>query len=344
MPKPDPTPAWVKIARLSAELPPAAPVEPPAEVGTPDQQADFARGATLQRDGDQRAVDAFRQLADAPEPGVASAARMRLGEALLAAGRPAEALSPLAGLGPNAEFLMGRALRQLGRCSDALAHYEAFVGQNPGPLAAQGQAAIAECLQDLGRFDEAIAQLAQASQTSELPRLEMLDLRERLALARARAGDLDRARADYEALLAGARTNSYRAELNYYLGVLAPDPASAASRLRAALQTDPRGRAAQAALDELVALRDPAAASFEAGDARFEQSRRIPATAALPRRCTDGACRWCGSARIAPASTCSSRWPSVFPLGPTRPTVCSGVAASARAWLIWTAQPPRMQG
>src|SRR5262249_34707979 len=56
-------------------------------------------------------------------------------------------------------------------------------------------------------------------------------------------------------------------------GVLAPDPATSSSRLRTTLQTDSRSHAGQAALDELVALGDPFAASFEAGEARFEQSR-----------------------------------------------------------------------
>src|SRR5262249_44694785 len=49
---------------------------------------------------------------------------------------------------------------------------------------------------------------------------------------------------------------------------------------RAALQLDPKSRGAQAALDELVALHDPAALSFDAGDARFAQNRYREALAA----------------------------------------------------------------
>jgi soluble lytic murein transglycosylase len=110
--------------------------------------------------------------------------------------------------------------------------------------------------------------------------LQTLDFRERLAVMRLRAGDTDGARGEYQALLSIARSSSYRAQLNYNLGVLAQDPATAASYFRTALQLDPKSRGAQAALDELVALHDPAALSFEAADARFAQNRYREALAA----------------------------------------------------------------
>jgi soluble lytic murein transglycosylase len=122
--------------------------------------------------------------------------------------------------------------------------------------------------------------LEQAAAQTDVARLQSLDFRERLALMRLRAGDVDGARADYQALLDGARTASYRAELNYYLGVLAADPTTAAASFRAALQLDPKSRGGQAALDELVASHDPAALSFEAADARFAQNRYREALAA----------------------------------------------------------------
>ncbi len=81
-------------------------------------------------------------------------------------------------------------------------------------------------------------------------------------------------------MLASARSTSYRAELNYDLGVLASDAGTAAAHFRSAVQLDPKSRAAQAALDELVALHDPFALSFEAGDTRFEQNRYREALAA----------------------------------------------------------------
>src|SRR5205823_9289399 len=72
----------------------------------------------------------------------------------------------------------------------------------------------------------------------------------------------------------------YQSELNYYLGVLAPDATTAAGFFRSAVQLDSKGRPAQAALDELVAMHDPFALSFEAGDTRFSTNRYREALAA----------------------------------------------------------------
>jgi soluble lytic murein transglycosylase len=179
-----------------------------------------------------------------------------------------------------ATFLAGRALANLRRCGEALAYFEGFGAVASGALAAQAQVAQAACLQDLGRPIEAVGLLQRAAATPDLARLQTLDLREKLALARVRAGDVEGARADYAALLGSARSTSYRAELNYDLGVLAPDTVTSASYFRSSVQLDPKSRAAQAALDELVALQDPFALSFEAGDTRFEQNRYREALAA----------------------------------------------------------------
>src|SRR5205085_3540159 len=79
--KPEPTPAWIKISRLAGDVPPEAPVSPAASFGSQDQQAAFARGATLQRDGDyDGAAAVFGDLASAPAPDVAFEARLRLGQ------------------------------------------------------------------------------------------------------------------------------------------------------------------------------------------------------------------------------------------------------------------------
>jgi soluble lytic murein transglycosylase len=224
--------------------------------------------------------------AQSPDPSQAAEANLRLGQALLGAGRPAEALAALqsaATVQPGASaaiFLTGRALATLGRCTEALPYFERFGAAASGVLAAQAQAAQAACLQDLGRPADAVGLLQQAAAAPDVARLQTLDFREKLALARLRAGDTDGARADYAALLASARSTSYRAELNYDLGVLAADAATAAGYFRSSVQLDPKSRAAQAALDELVALHDPFALSFEAGDTRFEQNRYREALAA----------------------------------------------------------------
>jgi soluble lytic murein transglycosylase len=285
VPTPEPTPAWIKISRLAGDVPPEAPISEAAQVGTEDQQAGFARGATMQRDGDlDGAIGAFRDLATSGRPEVANAARSRLGQALIGAHRPAEALEPLqaaaAQPGFVASYLLGRALADMGRCQEALARFAAFEATNPGPLAAQALVARASCLADLGHAADGVPLLEQAAAQPDVARLQTIDFRERLALMRLRAGDVDGARADYQSLLDGARSTSYRAELNYFLGVLAADPASAAPYFRTALQLDPKSRGAQGALDELVARHDDAALSFEAGDARFAQNRYREALAA----------------------------------------------------------------
>ncbi|MCA1644853.1 MAG: transglycosylase SLT domain-containing protein [Chloroflexi bacterium] len=292
--KPEPIAAWIKIARVTGDVPPDAPQSPPIPPGSGSggARATLARATTLQRDGDyDGAAEGFRAAASSADPDLARAANLGLGEALLGAGRPAEALPTLesvesaqSGATP-ATFLTGRALANLGRCNDAIAHFERFAAapaMTGSVLGAQAQAAAASCLQDLGRPADAVSLLQQATGVSDVARLQALDFREKLALARVRAGDVEGARADYAALLSNARSSSYRAELNYDLGVLVveTDPATAVSHFRASVQLDPKSRAAQVALDELVALRDPAAQSYEAGDTRFEQNRYREALAA----------------------------------------------------------------
>jgi soluble lytic murein transglycosylase len=283
---PEPTAAWIKVARLAGDVPPDAPLSPPVSVGSAEQQAAFARSATLQRDGDyEGAAATFTDLVTNGTPDVALEARLRLGQSLIGAHRPADALEPLQSAastrpGGLATFLVGRALAELGRCQDAVDQFAAFASANPGPLAAQAEVAQANCLADLGRPSEGVALAEHAAATQGVSRLQTLDFREKLALARVRAGDTDGARAEYQSLLAIARSGSYRSQLNYYLGVLASEPSTAAGSFRTAVQLDPKGRAAQAALDELVALHDPFALSFEAGDTRFEQNRYREALAA----------------------------------------------------------------
>jgi soluble lytic murein transglycosylase len=287
--KPEPTAAWIKIARLAGDVPPDAPLSPAIQVGPAEVQAALARGTTLQRDGDYAAAaEVFRGAAASPDPAVAAEANLRLGQALLADGRPVDALLPLQSAEPSqpgaspATFLTGHALASLGRCGEALAYFERFAAAAAGGLGAQAQVAQAGCLQELGRPADAVGLLQQASAVADVSRLQTLDFREKLALGRLRAGDVKGAPAEYTALLSSARSTSYQAELNYDLGVLAiaGDASSAASHFRSSVQLDPKSRAAQAALDELVAMQDPFAVSFEAGDTRFEQNRYREALAA----------------------------------------------------------------
>jgi soluble lytic murein transglycosylase len=286
--KPDPTAAWIKISHLAGDVPADAPLSavPTPEPGTADQQAMFVRGATLQRDGDYPgAAAAYAELVSVSAPDVALEARLRLGQSLIAAHRPADALEPLQAVvlaqpGSTARFLIGRALADLGRCQDAVSEFDAFATASPEPLAAHARLAQASCLAELGRPSEAVQLLEPLPSIADISRLQSLDFREKLALMRVRAGDVQGARTEYQSLLSIARSHGYRSELSYYLGVLAPDSSTAAGYFRDAVQLDQKGSAAQAALDELVELRDPFALSFEAGETRFAQNRYREALAA----------------------------------------------------------------
>jgi soluble lytic murein transglycosylase-like protein/TolA-binding protein len=285
LPKPEPTAAWIKIARLAGDAPELPPLLA-EDIANPEASEAFQRGTAQIRDGNyDAAIATFRDAVTNADPQQVAAAQLRLGQALIGAGRPKEALTPLQAAdaqqpGQAATFLLGKALASLNRCADAGVAFDRFASSNPGPLAAQAQVAEAACLQSTGRAGDAAPLLEQAAQTQDLPRLEQLDLRERLALARLRAGDADGATADYASLLSQARTSSYRSELNYDLGVIATDPATAIAYFKQAVQLDPKGRAARAALDELVARQDPSATSLDAADTRFEQSRYLEALAA----------------------------------------------------------------
>src|SRR5258708_29928201 len=75
--KPEPTAAWIKIARLAGDVPPDAPLSPPLS------EPSLAGGMTLQRDGDyDAAADIFRAPAQSPDAILAAEANLRLGQAL----------------------------------------------------------------------------------------------------------------------------------------------------------------------------------------------------------------------------------------------------------------------
>src|SRR5262249_53389790 len=150
-------------------------------VGTVEQQAAFERGTTMQRDGDYAGAAAvFGDLASASAPNVAFEARLRLGQSLIAARRPGDALAPLGAAdaaqpGSPATFLLGRALAARGRCREAIPDFEAYLAANPGPLGAQAKVAEASCLADLGRPSDGVPLLEQAAATTDLARLQTLD-------------------------------------------------------------------------------------------------------------------------------------------------------------------------
>ena len=121
-----------------------------------------------------------------------TAATLLLGEALLAAGRHAEALDVVGKMGaadlPAAELLMAHILAGSGLWADALRLYERLAkGGDAPPVAKLG---LAESLNATGRADDAIAVLAAYVRAN--PRAVTAQLRLAGLLAEARRGDAAR--------------------------------------------------------------------------------------------------------------------------------------------------------
>ncbi len=92
------------------------------------------------------------------------AAKAKLGEALVAANQPEEALKilsePSVAGSPGADFFRAQALAALSLWSEALPLYEAVARDNASPFRAEALYGQAESLRALSRFDEALQVLA----------------------------------------------------------------------------------------------------------------------------------------------------------------------------------------
>ncbi len=134
-------------------------------------------------------------LAQHPKPVEAAVAKARLGEALVRAGRPGEALPVLADLGltksPEARFWRAQALAGLGRWTEARLAYEHAAALAEGPLRSDALFGKAEALRALGEQEEALRVLttlrddARWSVRASLGRADLL-------LARGEIGEADR--------------------------------------------------------------------------------------------------------------------------------------------------------
>jgi tetratricopeptide (TPR) repeat protein len=110
------------------------------------------------------AIAAYRAAIDAEPAGVD--ARVRLAQILIASGRAAEALEPLAAaaaIAPHEPFLprkLGNVLESIGRHAEALEAYDAGLARHPDDLGLR--AGRWSCLNQLRRLDELLAEAERA--------------------------------------------------------------------------------------------------------------------------------------------------------------------------------------
>lgn len=124
------------------------------------------------------AVEKFKRIlaGDLP-PGQRAAISVKLGEALLVAGRPEEALKVVSDSGtPETDFLKAQALSALGRWSDALPLCQALSTGSASSLTTDASACLAEVLHALQRTEEAVRVLESVQRTStEVMKLRLAD-------------------------------------------------------------------------------------------------------------------------------------------------------------------------
>jgi predicted Zn-dependent protease len=198
-----------------------------------------------------------------------------LGQKLLAAGRPTEAVeefrqaSVLQGNPAAALVDLGKALAAAGEARDAFATLQLSVAKLP---TAEAFAAQARLLLDDGRPEKAIPLLEKAIPLTRASDPEPWRL---LALARAAAGQwaaADRAWAHVGSRMPGdVESLLGRAQALVQLG----RPEEAEPHVRAALVRQPRSAAAYAALGATLAARQPAAEHAAPAEAAFREALRL---------------------------------------------------------------------
>ena len=209
------------------------------------------------------------------------------------------------------------------RCQDAVAELERFAQSASPVMAAHAHAAAADCLVRLGRGAEAVSLLEQAASTPDLPRLQAIEFREQLVVARLRAGD-DAActrRARRTAVDRTLGQLSRRAELRARLARIRPRTLphrrpNRPPRPRRAGRTGRARRPARSVRQLIRGGRD----SLRAGPlprGAWPPTRRfwrpIRRTRERLRRSTAAACRWFDLPRTALGSRCSRASLNAFP-------------------------------
>ncbi len=205
------------------------------ELGTPEQRLEARYRLALAYLADERFQDALAQLDQFRQE--AQAQDLPLDEPRWVA----------------SSFLQGDALAGLGRYTEAIAAYWAFLEQQP-ELAEVVQEAIGDAYLALGRLeDAALAYRRAADATPE--RVRRVQRLEKLANVHLQAGAYQEAVAVYDEILGQSRNAPYRAGLLHRAGnALAQlgDEEGAIQRWRRAIGEDPASPSAYQALIELV--------------------------------------------------------------------------------------------
>ncbi len=172
----------------------------------------------------ENAVAAYQTLLDqgagVPDAMRASAA-FNLGRAALREGLFADAVSALTAFitqhpqearVPQAHFLRGDAYLGLSRWAEALADFQQYLALRPGLIDSYVHERIGDAQLALGRPDDALTAYALAADEGR-SLVPQLALRERVAQVYRSSGEIDKALAQYDAILAVAKNAPYRASI-----------------------------------------------------------------------------------------------------------------------------------
>jgi len=240
----------------------------------PDARMDAAQRYQTNGDYDQ-AIAAYQAvLDDRPTPDQARQARYHLAVCYLLNGDYAAsaadweafvaafAKDPLL---PQAHLMAGRAYRAMADCAQAIPHFQAYLARET-ILGDTVNEWIGDCHAASGEWDAAIAVYRQALKASS-DRSTEVGLREKVASAHLALKDNTAAVAEYDAILAVARQEPYRAKIEYLAGqalAMAGSTDAAYVRYHRAVDRYPEAEYAYLALVELVDA-DVAVDEFQRG-------------------------------------------------------------------------------
>jgi soluble lytic murein transglycosylase len=268
---------------------------------TPEPQALLRRAHDLHRFGDYGSEQVLLRLFLDNNTGSTEqrlAARYQLALSYLADDRFSDVLATLdafrqeadaAGLPAtdprrmNASFLLGDALMGLGRYTEAIAAYWAFLAERP-EVGEVVQEEIAKAYLALGNLeDAALAYRRAANETPE--RVNRVRLLEALADVYIAGNNFSDALQVYDEILSLSRNSGYRASIQFRAGdVLAQmgDEAGATARWQAAIDEDPNAPGAYQALIELVNRNVPVD-DYMRGYVDLQAGAYLPALSAFER-------------------------------------------------------------
>lgn len=259
---PSPTPT-----STATPSPTLTPTHTPSPTATPTPLPDvrLQLGRTFYQQGNYAAaIEQFQALLADPasEPDEAVEARYRLGQCYLLDGKPSLAAAtfqdfvdarPDDARWPAAHFQLAEARAALGEWAAAIEGYQTYLAARDAVAAAVYERIGDACVQ---RQDDAQALESYQAALERAPYLDQaLALREKIAEIHIRQKAYDLAIDQYETILAAARLDNYRAQIEYLLGqtyVQAGAVEKAYEHWGTAVQSYPKAHHAYLSLVELV--------------------------------------------------------------------------------------------